>query len=157
MELCCKGMQDQDLAALQHVSFVILGFEEFSTLRLTSGSWRSLHIAGYAGFSVSFSNVDAFVRDTQRFPFECTSQEARGMSMELRAACMRQGVACHECEHPCWHWRAPAGSKFATLSNLKLCRAPERVTTHGDHEPFKHIDPSSRVFPHRATYPELYG
>ena len=156
LELYCKSLQDQDLADLQHIPYVSLVLEEFSTFLVTNGSWQSLKISGYAGFNVRVSNVDAFVRDTQRFLFESTSQEAAGMYKELRAACMRQGVACHECDHVHWYEKAPAGTRNATLSNLKLCRASERVTTYGSHESFICIDPSSRVFPHRATYPELY-
>ena len=117
-------MQDQDLAALQRIPHVCLGFAEFSTLLLTRGSWQSLQIRGEAGFSVEFYNAGRIVRSTERFLFECTSQEAGAMYRVLRAACTRQEVACHECEHPQGFSRSPGGVRVASLSNVKLCRNP---------------------------------
>ena len=99
LELQCTGLHHQDLAALQRIPHVCLGFTEYTTLLLTSGSWRSLVIRGKAGFNVDFSDVDAFVRGTERFLFKCPSQEAGGLYRILRAACVRQRVACHKCEH----------------------------------------------------------
>ena len=79
-------MQDQDLAALQQIPHVDLHFTEYSTFLLTSGSRQSLQISGKAGFNVGFSNVDASVRGTERFLFECRSQEAGEMYAALQHA-----------------------------------------------------------------------
>ena len=148
LELLCGAMQDQDLAALQHIPHVSLGVEEFSTFLLTSGSWQSLQIWGNAGYFVDFSNVDAVVRGTERFSFGCSSQEATGMYRDLRAACTRQGVACHVCEHP-------DGIGVARLSNVKLCRAPATRSgaADGGHE---HLVCMKELWPSRAAYPQLY-
>lgn len=91
LDLYCTKLANQDLAALQHIPHVKLGFQEYSTFLLTSGSWQSLDISGDAGFNVKFENLDAFVRATERFLFRCPSQQAREMFSVLHAACMRQG------------------------------------------------------------------
>ena len=123
LELQCKSMHDQDLAALQHIPHVSLELFDFSSFLLTSGSWESLQISGYGDFSVNFSNADAFVRGTKRFLFECSSShEAEEMYGLLRAACMRQWVACHECERTDEY---PDKIKVAYLINMKLCRGPQ--------------------------------
>ena len=120
LSLYCKRMQDQDLAALHYIPHVDLVFKDFSTFSLTSGSWQSLQIWSKAGIYITFSNVDAFVRDTQRFRFDCTSQEAGGMSLVLRAACLRQGVPCHAYKQT----RANTERVLVNrLSNAKVCRA----------------------------------
>ena len=99
LDLYCTKLDNQDLAALQHIPHVKLGFEEFSTFLLTSRSWQSLEIWGNDGFSVEFHSPDAFVRGTKRFLFECPSQQAGEMFSVLHAACLREDVACHKCEH----------------------------------------------------------
>ena len=151
LELHCTKMQGQDLAALQHIPHVCLGFAEFSTLLLTSGSWQSLQVRGEAGFSVDFYNVGAFVRGTERFLFECASQEAGPMYRVLRAACRRQGVACHECEHP---RGSLGGISIASLSDVKLCRKSESVYA-SEHRRLVH-DTDDYYWPSKAAYPELY-
>ncbi len=153
LELRCMKMQDQDLASLQHIPFISLEFFGFSTLLLTSGSWQSFQIWGNAGFNVSFSNPDAFVRDTRRFLFDCARQQVGEMYGVLRAACTRQGVACYECEH-----RQPYLRNMATLSNVKLCKAPERVTTYSYHEELIERDGNyGGYWPSSSKYPELYS
>ena len=157
LELYCipTMLHDQDLAALQHIPHVCLVLTAFSTLRLTSGSWQSLQIRGIAGFRVNFSNIDAFVRGTKRFLFDCLSQEAGEMYRVLRAACARQRVACHECEH----WTEYSDDfTFAYLSNMKLCREPQQINIRGgmpDHKEL--IQTDKHGWPSKAAFPELYG
>ncbi len=147
----CKKLQNQDLAALKRIPHVCLEFTEFSTLLLTSGSWQSLQIKGKAGFSVSFSSVSAFVGGTKRFLFECTGQDGGLMYRKLRAACLRQGVACHECQHTQWYSGSP---RFATLSNMQLCKAPKCLKLWEPHERLIHSD--GGYWPSKAAFPELY-
>ena len=155
--LYCTRMQDQNLAALQHIPHVSPVFDKFSTFVLTSGSWRSLEIWEEAGFHIRFFNVDAFVRGTERFLVECPSQEAEGMYRMLRAACMRQGVACHGCEHLEGY---PERTRVARLSNVELCRAPadedvteaEEFLSWTDHDP---LIRSNNFWPERAAFPEV--
>lgn len=152
LELHCEKLQDQDLAALQHIPHVCLVFRAFSTLLLSSGSWQTLQIHGILGFSIDFFNVDAFVRGTERFLFKCPSEEAEEMYRDLRAACVRQRLACHECEHT--EFLFP-DLRVASLSNVKLCRAPQQLDyDHGNHEDF--ICTDKHGWPSRDAFPELY-
>lgn len=96
LSLYCKRMKDQDLAALRHIPHVRLVFEKHSTFLLTRGAWRSLEIRGDAGFDISSSNAEEFVRDTERFLFDSTSQEAGNTYARVHEACLWEGVACHE-------------------------------------------------------------
>ena len=154
LSLSCDGrMQNQDLAALQHIPHVNLRFNEDSTFLLTSRFWESLQISGEAGFDVGFSNVDAFVRDTRQFLFECTSQEVGGMYAALHAACMRQGVACYKCVHAEGYYKQV---RVAQFSNMKVCRTPSGVqgaTPNVDHRCLLDVD---GCWPSRAASPELY-
>ena len=145
LNLYSKSMQNQDLAALQHIPHVILTVRMHSTFLMTSGSWQSLEISGWrAGFSVNFSYADAFVKDTKRFLFVSRSQEAQSMYAHLRAACARQWVACHECEHL---------NKVARLGNVRLCQYPDPLG--GAHESLISIDEDC-IWPDWRVYPELY-
>ena len=45
-----EAMQNQDLAALQHIPHVLLTVKYFSTFLLTGGTWQSLEVRGEAGF-----------------------------------------------------------------------------------------------------------
>ena len=147
--LHCTRMRDQDLAALQNIPHVSLEFHKFSTFLWTRGSWQSLEIWGRdRGFSIRFSNIDAFVRGTELFSFVCSSQKAGEMYSDVRAACMRQGVACHECEHTEGY---PKKVKVARLRNTKLCRVPDIFSSH---DGLIHMD---EMWPSRAAYPELYS
>ena len=147
--LACKRMQSQDLAVLQHIPHVSLSVARLNTFLLTSGSWESLQLLGYPGFSINFANADAFVRGTKRFLFLCSSQEAEGMYALLRAACMRQWVACYECAH------SYSNHQIARFSNLKLCREHGTAIPSFSHE--RLISYSTNDFwPDSAVYPELY-
>lgn len=151
LELHSTRMKDQDLAALQHIPRVFVYVKKSSSFLLTTGSWQRLEVSGRHGFSLKISNVDAFVRGTKQFQFVNLSHQASGMYGNLRAACMRQGVACHECEHPP---RCPGDLDSITvvrLSNVKVCRAPEREFVGHDH-----LTPiwKGRLW---ASYPELYS
>ena len=156
LKLHCRGLQNQDLAALQHIPIVSLRFSELTPLLLTSGSWQSLQIWGSAGFSVSFSDVDKFVRDTARFLFCCRSQAVGGMFGVLSAACARQGVACHECRHTKRVARPSRYISVTCLNNVKLCTVGGAFRNH---ERFIKTDEDSddNYWPSRAAYPELYG
>ena len=150
LNLHCTRMQDQDLAALQQIPHVALRFKEFSTLQLSIGSWQSLQIRGEGGFNVSFFNADIFVRGTDRFLFVCPSQKAGDMCRVLRAACARQGVTCHECEHLQVQKGHPDSVSIARISNVKLCKQP------GPMEYEQLIPLDGHMWPHRDLYPELY-
>ena len=145
LDLACKRLQDGDLAALQHIPHVSLCLYEFSSFLLTSGAWESLKISGWAGFSINFSNVDAFVKGTKSFLFVCSSQEAKEMYRQLRAACMRQWVACHEREH------MHGDSQIARLSNVRPCWGSDNAVDY--HEP---LICTSGFWPDDTVYPELY-
>ena len=151
LKLQCRKLQGQDLAALKHIPHVSLRFSEFTTLSLSSGCWQSLQIWGSAGFSVSFSNVDKFVRDTERFLLCCSSREVGGMYGVMRAACARQGVACHECRHVRSTAVAPHKKSITCLNNVKLCEARGSFSKH---EGLMETDDD--YWPSRAVYPELY-
>ena len=130
LQLRCIRLQGQDLATLQHIPHVSLEFSDFTALVLTSGSWHSLRIMGEKGFNVNFSNADAYVRGTKRFLFECPSQNAGEMYKGLRAAYVRQWVACYECEHVTVKYvqtKYVEKPKVAYLSNVKLCKAPQQT------------------------------
>ena len=140
LELYCMSMQDQDLAALQNIPHVFLEFIEYSTLVFTNAksnrSLQSLRICGVAGFNVTFSDVDAFVKGTQ-FIFKSGSRERKDMYIALRAACTRQGVACYECEHTERdkdEVYPKEGIRVARLSNVRVCKAPESADTYGHYE-----------------------
>ena len=148
LKLSCERMRDQDLAALQHIPHVSLVVEEFSTFLLIRGSWQNLQISGAAGFKVDFSHADAFVRGTKRFLFVCSSQETKGMYDLLRAACMRQRVACHACD--CKRGK----SHVARLGNVRVCRTAE--TGVDCHLQLIRIDENG-IWPNAAVYPELYS
>ena len=150
LNLHCMRMQDQDLAALQQIPHITLQFTEFSTLQLSGGSWQSLQIQGEGGFQVSFSSADQFVRGTTRFLFVCPSREAGELCRVLRAACTRQGVTCHECEHLQGQRGHPDGVSVARISNVKLCEKAAAV----EHEQLIPLD--GHMWPHRDHYPELY-
>ena len=117
LKLHCTRMQDQDLAALQHIPHLCLGFTKFSTFRVTSGSWQSFQISREGGFGISFSNVDEFVRGTGRFSFECTGKGTTEMYRVLHAACMRQGLGYYECEHHKKRQGHPDSIIVASLNN----------------------------------------
>ena len=141
LALECRKMQDQDLAALQHIPCVFLAFEKYSSLLLARGSWQRLALCGCAGFTMSFARVDEFVRGTKRFLFDSTVQEAGEMFGVLRAACMRQGSAYYMCEPTDEYAENP---KRALFSNVQLCRAPQDDTAydkyHQVHEKFIRMD-----------------
>ena len=156
LALHCKDMQDQDLAALKHIPHVYLGFESFSTFRLTSGSWQSLHLHGPAGFSIHFSNADTFVRYTKRFHYEGISMTAEGMQGVLQEACRRQDVAYYQCVHRLTCEGLRTEITMTSLSNVKLCRAPghEKISMLDvQHDNLLHLHD---YWPNRAAYPELY-
>ena len=154
LALHCISIQDQDLAVLQHIPHVYLDLRWHSRFLLTSGSWQSLQIRGMFGFQVTFSDADHFVRETKQFYFESRDLYSTDVYEVLRAACTRQGVACHQCEHT----RAVEYSgdkKFISLSNVKLCKTHEDGTsgTHHDHKKLLHLH---GYWPDRGAYPELY-
>ena len=154
LKLHCTRMQDQDLAALQHIPHLCLGFTKFSTFRVTSGSWQSFQIRGKGGFSINFSNADAFVRGTGRFFLECSGHETDQMYRVLRAACMRKGVEYYECEH---HKRLkghPDSIITSSFNNVELCKAARTRSGAmlGHHEQIMCTD---EFWPSRAAYPEL--
>ncbi len=151
-----QDMRDQDLAALKHIPHVYLGLQSFSTFRLTNGSWRSLHLHGPAGFSIDFSCADAFVKYTRRFHFEGISMTAEGMQGVLQEASMRQDVALHQCVHTLTCEGLPTEITMTSLSNVKLCRAPEYEKLSMidvQHDKVMHLH---GYWPDRAAYPELY-
>ena len=151
LELHSTRMRDQDLAALQHIPRVFVYMKEFSSFLLTTGTWQRLEITGRAGFSLTISNVDAFVRGTKQFQFVNISHQAGEMYKDLRAACMRQGVACHECEHPPRQEGDRDSITMVRLSNVKVCRAPER-------DFIGHDSLTPIINGHRwAAYPEMYS
>ena len=137
----CDILQDQDLAALQHIPHVSLHLKKFSALMLTSGAWQSLEVSGNAGFSINFSDADAFVQGTKQFYFDCNTPEANGMYELPRAACIRQGVAC----------LAWGRGRFC---NVRLCGEHRAAKGSHNHERPMRIDDS--IWPSRVVYPELY-
>ncbi len=155
LKLCCTSLQDQDLAALQHIPHVSLRFYRFSTLRLSSGSWQSLEICGQAGFSVSFSDPDLFVKSTAKFLFVSPSLQAGDVYRVLPAACARQGVACYECEHHLAPQDDPRSFRVLRLSNVKLCDPGAPVMTSANHEGLIAFD-DRHVWPSKDVYPQLY-
>ena len=156
LELQCTRMQDQDLAALQHIPHLCLGFTKFSTFRVTSGSWQSFQIRGEGGFGISFSDLDAFVRGTRRFSFECSKKGAEEMYRILRAACTRQGVRYYECEHHKRRRGHPNSIIVASFNNVEPCKAGTR--SHGAmYGHYGHITRTNDFWPSRAEYPELYN
>ncbi len=157
LSLHCKRMTDQDLAGLRHIPHVCLTFKKYSILLLTEGSWQSLEIHGEAGFSIEFSDAEEFVKGTERFLFNSTSQEAGAMYGDLREACMWQGVACHERNHvERNHGRMKSMTQF---SNMDLWTATKNdialrdVCRNRNHEGLISMD---AFWPSRAAYPELY-
>ena len=163
LALHCRDMQNQDLAALQHIPHVYLGLESFSTFQLTirSGSWQSFQLHGAAGFSIEFSDADSFVRDTRRFHFEGNDLTAEGLLGVLQEACIRQNVTLHHCVHRLTRDGHPSGGKIASLSNVKMCRTRghDKVDhlsareIYGQHDKLLHLH---GYWPDRAAYPELY-
>ena len=160
LELYCSSMHNQDLAALQHIPHLCLRFEKYSTFHMISGTWRSFQITGDGGLSIKFSNVDAFVRGTERFLLECgNSAETEKLYKVLRAACMRQGVGCHECTHlRTLQWRTD--ELIVCLSNVDQCTPaflarsrsiPEAGRNH------KRIIRTDKLWPSKEAYPELYS
>jgi len=57
----------QDLASLQHIAHVKLHLVVRMMLRNRAGSWQRLKIRNYNGFEISFSDIDAFVRDNRSY------------------------------------------------------------------------------------------
>ena len=159
LEPYCRSVQDQDLAALQRIPHLYLGFAEYSTFRMTSGSWRSFQIRAEGGLSIKFSSVDAFVRGTERFVLECSGgRQAEGLYGLLRAACKRQGVACHECRHLVRRGGDP-DKYLVSINNKEECTAAKTrsgIVLGGGriHELIMRRD---ELWPSRVAYPELYS
>ena len=98
--LNCTGFQPgQDLAVLKAIPHVRLYIEDMASLTLTDGAWQNLEVHGGRGLCISFSNADAFVRDTDRFLFVSRGnvELSQPMRASIKAACRRQSKACYEC------------------------------------------------------------
>ncbi len=82
-----------DLAMLQHIPHVRLELHQDTVLH-TAGSWQSLEIRSHHGFEIRFADIDAFVRDNQRYLLEAffTPKAWRSMRDALKLASIRQGV-----------------------------------------------------------------
>lgn len=79
------------------------------------------------------------------------------MHSVLRAACSRQGVACFECsQRQLQTWPG----NIATLSNVKLCKAPECAIGFPAYARQKRLiereGSGDGLWPSRSAYPELY-
>ncbi len=97
----CTTFLGQDLAVLKaipHISLAVDGMADFS---LTDGAWQSFGVHGMGGLKLDITDVDAFVRGTQRFLF--ISSDNLELSQQLltliRAACSRQFESCYQCKH----------------------------------------------------------
>ena len=65
-------------------------------LRLTAGSWQTLDIRGFDG--VAFTDIDAFVKGTERFSFKFFRRAGAPPSIlaVIQSACQKHGLQCHE-------------------------------------------------------------
>ncbi len=154
LELKCKRLLQQDLAVLQCIPHVRVRVTRYSTLLVTSGTWQSIEIRGEKGFDITFSDVDSFVKGTEKFLFICLSKQSARMYNQLHAACRRQGVACHACEHADEKNTHKNLISVARLSNMKVCKGSAQGLRWWDrHE--KLMD-TMDFWPKQSVYPELY-
>lgn len=96
----CGHMEALDLGDLKdipHVRMYLVGHTEFS---LSAGSWQSLEIAGIQGFSIAFSDADAFVRGTTFLfaIFEAQDAAYEDLKRALQVACSKNAVDFYDFE-----------------------------------------------------------
>jgi len=156
LEFNCKRLLQQDLAVLQCIPHVRVGLKRYSTLLLTDGTWQSIEIKGEKGFEITFSDVDSFVKGTEKFLFICPSKQSARMYNHMHAACRRQGVACHVCEHAEERNTDDNLISVARLSNTKLCKGLAQGLRWWWNRHETLMDMEMGYWPKRSVYPELY-
>ncbi len=109
-----------DLAELKAVPHVELYLDSQSNLTLTGGAWQSLVVEGRNGLSIAFTDVDAFVRDTQRFLFVDLGDPAalQPTCATIKEACSRQSKPCYQSRYV-WHSRRPRHRYAIRLSSCE--------------------------------------
>ena len=99
--LQCMDFLEQDLAVLKAIPHVRLHPYGMASLTLTDGSWQSLKVHGSNGLCITFTDVDAFVRGTERFLFVSTGDVgiSQPMCASIRQACSRQFKGFFQCRY----------------------------------------------------------
>ena len=106
-------------------------------------------------FYITFSDADSFVKGTEKFLFICPSKQSARMCNHVHAACRRQGVACHVCEHADKMNMHDNPISVARVSNMKLCKGPAQgLRWWNRHKNL--MDMEVDFWPKRSVYPELY-
>ena len=126
MELVSPQMLS-DLAQLDGIPHVRLEVGIMlgeNTLLHTAGSWQSLEVCGYDGFSISFADIDSFVGSNHKYLFisHKATKAWRGMRDSLDAARKRQGVSFFK------HDRTDGSYETAKLSSI-----PEMISSKDAH------------------------
>lgn len=87
-----------DLARVQHIPHVRLNISSNENLVHTSGSWQSLEIESRKGLHISFTDIDAFVRDNKQYLFvsAMATKAWKRMKSDLEDASVRQSVGCYK-------------------------------------------------------------
>ena len=126
-----------DLAELQAIPHVELWINGTGSLSLSEGAWQSLEVYGRNGLRIDFSNVDAFVRGTQRFLLMSSGNKAvsQPMCASIREACNRQVKSCYQCEY-IWQSTGLEDPYTIRLSNCEevMCLEPSpdgKITPSG--------------------------
>ena len=103
------------LKAIPHVDVYIWGT---ANLTLTEGAWQSLKVHGIQGLCIEFSDVDAFVRRTERFLLMSSGlvEVSQPLCTSIREACSRQGKSCYQCGYI---WQFAARPYTVRLSNCE--------------------------------------
>lgn len=126
LELECKESQEgPDMAELQRIPHISLYFATPTNLRLTAGSWQSIHVYGAC---VAFSDIDTFVRDTEVFLHVCSKepQGSAGMGRAIQEACRRHDLECFQ-----WTFAVPNVSGHHAAGMVSISNDVQTAQTGG--------------------------
>jgi len=76
LQLTCTDVIELSLADMSHIPHVRIDVTGMASLLLTRGAWQSLEVHCRRELFLTFSDVDAFVRETQHFLFSRWQQSS---------------------------------------------------------------------------------
>ena len=97
LDVECADFLEQDLAVLKAIPHVSLFTKGMASLTLTDGTWQSLQVHGTCALSIEFTDVDAFVRGTERFLLSCGVDIPLSLCASIKTVCSRQCKSCYQC------------------------------------------------------------
>ncbi len=141
LELRMKDLFLEDLAGLQHIPHVRIVSDGASSdntcvMQLTSGSWQTLEVFFFGHLNLTMSDVNCFVRNTERFTFSLDNTHRAAdpprLFKEILRACQGRKKACHVHAH-----KATLEGKeatYVTLSTSKEVAEKFPIIYDDDHE-----------------------